>query len=179
MANKTAENPTGLLTGDVFKSFFSITGDYPDFTYTPGHERIPDNWYKRNPADAYNIPYFSIDIDTMAFQHPEFLSVGGNTGTTNSFVGVDPSNLTGGVYNAQNLAEGNNAVCFAMQASLQQAPDLLEGVFRDTAEALAKLSGAVADATEGLGCPQLESFDDSLFEGYPGYTEVRGDGTYP
>ena len=25
--------------------------------WTPGHEQIPDNWYKRNTADAYTIPY--------------------------------------------------------------------------------------------------------------------------
>lgn len=25
--------------------------------YTAGHNRIPDNWYKRNTVDAYTIPY--------------------------------------------------------------------------------------------------------------------------
>ena len=36
--------------------------------------------YKRNVVDEYTIPYFSLDNLEMASQHPEFLSVGGNTG---------------------------------------------------------------------------------------------------
>lgn len=35
-------------------------------------------------------------------------SIGGNTGTVNSFTGVDLGDTTGGVYNAQTLFEGNN-----------------------------------------------------------------------
>lgn len=45
MANKSEEAPEGILDGNVLKSFFSITGDDGDFTYTHGYERIPDNWY--------------------------------------------------------------------------------------------------------------------------------------
>ena len=41
MANKSSEHPKGLLTGDVLKSFYSITGEYPNFAYTPGHEAFP------------------------------------------------------------------------------------------------------------------------------------------
>jgi Peroxidase, family 2 len=52
MANKSAENPEGVLNGEVFKSFNAITGDYPNFVYTPGHEKFPENWYKRNPIDV-------------------------------------------------------------------------------------------------------------------------------
>lgn len=44
MGNKSAETPEGLLTGDVLKSFYSITGEDGSFAYTPGYERIPDNW---------------------------------------------------------------------------------------------------------------------------------------
>lgn len=43
MGNKSTEYPEGYLDGDVLKSFFSITGEQGSFTYTPGHERIPDN----------------------------------------------------------------------------------------------------------------------------------------
>jgi hypothetical protein len=80
MANKSAEHPQGKLDGEVLKQFFSITGEDGNFKYTPGWERIPDNWYKRNLVDEYTIPYFQIDLTNMALQHPEFLSVGGNTG---------------------------------------------------------------------------------------------------
>ena len=119
MSNKSAEYPEGYLDGDVLKSFHSITGDPGSFTYTPGYEAIPDNWYKRAIGDEYTIPYFLVDLVAAATQYPEFLDVGGNTGTTNSFTGVDIADLTGGVYNAQNLLEGDNALCFSYQFAQQ------------------------------------------------------------
>ena len=178
MANKSAEYPEGLLTGDVLKSFYSISGDYPDFTYTPGHERIPDNWYKRNPVDYYTLPYLAIDINVMALEHPQFLSVGGNTGKVNTFTGVDPANLTEGVYNAGTLLEGNNGLCFGLQLGLQEAPDILSGIFTDIDPAMDKLGAAVSKATDGLGCPVLNEINKGQFEEYPGYTQLKTDGTY-
>ena len=80
MANKSEEYPEGLLTGDVLKTFYAMSGDYPNFQYTAGHEAFPDNWYKRNPVDYYTIPYFAIDAAAMATAHPQFASIGGNTG---------------------------------------------------------------------------------------------------
>jgi len=48
----------------------------------------------------------------MAVAHPEFLSLGGNTGIANSFASIDPSNLTDAAYNSGNLLQGNNALCY-------------------------------------------------------------------
>ena len=50
-----------LLNGEVLKSFYDITGDYLNFQYTPGCEKIPDNWCKRNLVDYYTIPYLAGD----------------------------------------------------------------------------------------------------------------------
>lgn len=119
MANKSAEYPEGYLDATVLKDFFSITGNPGNFKYTPGWERIPDNWYKRAIGDEYTIPFFNTDLTAAALQYPQFLDVGGNTGTTNSFTGVDLSSLTGGVYNAQNIFQGNNAQCLAYQFAQQ------------------------------------------------------------
>ena len=47
MANKSEEHPEGVLNRDVLKSFFAITGDEGSFKYTPGYERIPENWYSK------------------------------------------------------------------------------------------------------------------------------------
>lgn len=33
MSNHTADEPSGYLDGDVFKQFFSVTGDYPNFKW--------------------------------------------------------------------------------------------------------------------------------------------------
>ena len=182
MANKSSEYPEGLLTGDVLKTFYSITGDYPNFVYTPGYEAFPVNWYKRNPIDYYTIPYLSVDIDTMAVPHPEFLSIGGNTGTVNTFTGVDPANLTGGVYTAGNLLQGNNLICYGLELSLQEAPDLLSGLYSDIDAAMDALGTAIDKATDGLGCPTLNAINRGQFAEdfapYPGYTQLKSDGTY-
>jgi Peroxidase, family 2 len=177
-ANHSASNPEGILSKEVLKSFFAISGDEGEFTYTPGYEQIPQNWYRRAVGDEYTIPYFAIDANTIALQHPEFLSVGGNTGTVDSFVGVDPADLTGGVFNAQSLLEGNNAICFAFQAAVLQAPDLLKGLVSDVTGAVAALTSALGDSLGQLDCPQLEKFDDSQLEQFPGYGKLKGDGTY-
>lgn len=170
MANKSAEYPEGRLDGNVLKSFFSITGESGNFTYTAGYEKIPDNWYKRNLADPYTIPFFETDVLAAAVQYPQFLSVGGNTGTTNSFTGLDIKNLTGGVYNAQSLAQGNNLACFAMQGAVQSLPDFISGLATDTS-ARDALGVALNNATNSLGCPQLNNIDKSQFAKYPGYAK--------
>ena len=182
MANKSAEYPEGLLTGDVLKSFYSITGDYPNFQYTPGHESFPNNWYKRNPVDYYSLPYAAIDAVGMALQHSEFLSVGGNTGKPNSFTGVDPQNLTGGVYTASNLLQGNNGICYGLELSLMESPDILSGLYSDVDAAVDKLGTAIDKATDALGCPALNSVNKGQFASdlaqFPGYTKLSSTGTY-
>ena len=174
MANKSAEYPEGQLNGEVLKSFFSITGDYPDFTYTEGYERIPDNWYTRNRADPYTIPYFNLDFDAAGLAHPEFLVPGGNTGTDNSYIGLDPSNLSGGVINAGNLGKGDNAFCLAYQLSEQFVPDLLRGAVTDLESSLATMSSAFSSAFGGLSCPQIQDAEMSQFNIYPGFTATYG-----
>lgn len=98
LENKSAEYPNGYLNSNVLKSF-SITGEPGSFVWTEGHEKISDNWYKRALGDEYTITYF---LD------PEFLDIGGNTGETYTFNGVDIEDLTGGVFNAATLLEGDN-----------------------------------------------------------------------
>merc|ERR1711977_608716 len=63
-----------------------------------GHERIPENWYKRAIAYPYELDYFNADVLKAAALHPEFLDVGGNLG------------------------------CFAYQLSTTAKPDLLLGL---------------------------------------------------
>ena len=178
MANKSEEYPMGLLNGEVLKSFYSITGDYPNFEYTPGYEKIPDNWYKRNLIDYYTIQYLSEDNLDMSLEYPEFLSVGGNTGEVNTFTGVDPELLTEGVFTSQNLLVGNNAICFAIEASVMEAPDILSGLYSDVNPAMDALGTAVDAATGALGCPQLNAINKGQFNQFPGYTDLSTSGTY-
>jgi len=170
MSNKSAEYPEGYLDGDALKSFFSITGDPGSFTWTEGYERIPDNWYKRAIGDEYTIPYFQVDLLAAALQYPQFLDVGGNTGKVDTFTGVDLQNVTGGVYDLQTLAQGDNALCFAYQFAQQAAPDILKGLFSSITSPLSQLNSALASVFSELSCPQLESIDTSQFAQYPGST---------
>lgn len=171
MANHTAENPEGKLNGDILKSFYSVTGEDGNFEWTPGHERIPDNWYTRNSADTYTIPYLSLDGLSQSTRHLKFFSVGGNTGTTDSFFGVNPANLTGSVYTLDNLLEGNNLFCYGLQYTKEAMPDVLSGLFSDVKKALNVLSPVFDSAVSSLGCPQTDSIDNSQFSKFPGFTE--------
>lgn len=178
MGNKSAEYPAGKLNGEVLKSFFAITGDDGNFTYTPGYERIPENWYTRNQLDPYDVLFLNQDTTFQLLQHLEFASIGGNTGTPNSFVGVDPELLTDGVFNAQTLLQGNNLMCYGLQLAVQELPDILSGLVTNLAAAVNQVSSAFGNATESLGCPELTKINQDQFTKYPGYTKLKSDGTY-
>ena len=94
-SNKSTTYPEGLIDANTLKSFYAMTGtDGNDLTYTPGRERIPENWYTFAPETPYTSPVFFEDFATIVQQHPELLAFGGNTGTVNSFTGLDIQNLT-------------------------------------------------------------------------------------
>ena len=94
-ANKSAAYPEGFLDRNTLKSFYAMTGsDNSNLIYTPGAERIPENWYKRAPDDLYESPFAAADILALIQQHPELAALGGNTGTVNSFTGLSVTNLT-------------------------------------------------------------------------------------
>ncbi|KAL8751460.1 MAG: hypothetical protein Q9184_006063 [Pyrenodesmia sp. 2 TL-2023] len=174
MSNKSAQYPSGYLSKENLKSFFAVSGQSGAFTYQPGWERIPDNFYKRAVGDEYTIADFNLDVLQFALQDPRLLSVGGNTGTTNSFTGLDPTALTNGVFNGATLAEGNNLQCFIYQLIQAEAPGLLTGVYGDLTKALQPLMDNLEENMEGLGCPQLMEVDESFYEKYPGYMRAKG-----
>jgi len=117
----------------------------------------------------YTIPFFQTDLMNAAAQYPQFLDIGGNTGTTNSFTGVDFQNFTGGVYNAQTLAKGNNAMCFVFQFLQQATPDVVKGLFGSLSDAGNQLASSLTNSTNALACPQLAKFDMTQFAQFPGY----------
>ncbi|KAJ3991348.1 hypothetical protein F5050DRAFT_1870027 [Lentinula boryana] len=166
MANKSEEYPEGRLDREVLKSFFSITGPEDNLAYTPGQERIPDNWYKRATGDEYGFVSLLLETTSIGLAHPEFLSVGGNTGQVNTFTGVDFADLTGGVFNATTLSEGNNLGCFLLQAIVLALPTGVSGLVG----VLDQLEDTVNPLLEEWDCPQLQEIDESLLENYPGFS---------
>ncbi|KAI4157730.1 MAG: hypothetical protein LQ342_008048 [Letrouitia transgressa] len=181
-ANKSAAYPEGFLDRKTLKSFYAMTGSDDKLVYSPGYERIPENWYTRAEGDPYDTMFFDRDFSTLVMEHPELLAFGGNTGTVNSFAGLNVGNLTGGLYNSGTLLQGNNLMCFLYQSVAVAAPDLIRnaGVISDIISAVAKINQAVAQAVSGLGCPQLSQYDydDSQLSKYPGFTKLKKDGTY-
>lgn len=57
------------------------------------------------------------------------------------------------------------------QLVIQQAPDLVSGLFLDINEAVDKLGSVLNKATNSLGCPKLNNISKSAFEDYPGLTK--------
>jgi hypothetical protein len=175
MANHSEEYPEGYLDRQTFASFFGVEGDNEDnFVVQQGWERIPDNWYKRPIDDEFSIPDFLVDVLEHAAYYPRLLSFGGNTGKPNTFQPVDLGDLTGGVLNAATLLEGNNLECFAFQSILAAAPDLLGSTFTDVTAAMTPLLDKLMSLIGTGTCPQLEAYNQDLFNDYPGYTQAYG-----
>jgi len=170
MANHTAEFPEGSLSKAQLMSFFSITGESGSFTYTPGNERIPDNWYKRAIGDEYTIPGFLADVLDFGEKYPPLLDIAGNTGKTDSLTPVDLGALTKGVFNAADLLQGNNLECFLLQVSQAALPDIA-GAESNIGNMISPLTTTVAERLAELSCPQLNGIDQSQYDIYPGYNK--------
>ena len=136
MSNHSTAHPNGILDRETLKSFFAITEAADGtLTYTPGYERIPDNWYRRplDPATEYSPLSFAQDLVQLAVVVPEAVSVGGNTGTVNSFAGVDLGDITGGAYHTSDLLVPSKFVCYFYQLTLALVPDFLRSESLGTA----------------------------------------------
>ena len=168
MSNKSAENPEGILNKEVLKSFMSISGPENNLKWTPGHEKIPDNWYKRNQADEYSVTYFQTDILYFAETVPEVLEIGCNKGAVNTFSPIDPYQLTSGAYTAQQVAA--NPFCFAAAFSKAEIP-LLTGL---STSALGPLNTLFDSLTSGMNCAAIGAVNQSALTACPGFSFYGG-----
>ncbi|KAJ6031580.1 hypothetical protein N7540_002312 [Penicillium herquei] len=171
--NHTHENPEGVLTKDHIRDFYGIYGEEGNFTYREGWERIPKNWYK-TPVD-YGLIQLNLDTIDWILQYPELGSIGGNTGTVNSFAGVDLADLTGGVLNLTTLLEGNNLLCFVFEILKFASPNALDGLYKTVAEPLEFITNILAVPLLNLTCPAFEdlkvdgtAFWEALQNDFPG-----------
>lgn len=137
--------------------------------YNRGWERIPDNWYRMR--GDYTLVDLNLDLVSWILKHPEMANIGGNLGTTNSFAGVDFTNLTGGVLSATKLLQGNNLVCFSLEIVKTFAPNSLSTLFTTIAKPLQLITDAVSPPLLSLNCPamgELASGGTDLLSKYPG-----------
>jgi hypothetical protein len=127
------------------------------FTY--GHERIPNNWYRRADDDAWTFVDIGISTAQQCASYPYNCAVGGNTGTVNSLSSVDLGDITGGFINSvTDLSDPVRTGCFISQALQADVPLFLDNVFNGATltEALALIPTMLLPALTPLGeCPNL------------------------
>ncbi|KAH7009686.1 oxidase [Ilyonectria destructans] len=172
-ANHSAENPTGLLNKATLKSFFAVQGEEGKLTYKRGWERIPENWY-RTPVD-YGLVQLNLDILAFIAEYPELGSIGGNLGAVNTYAGVDPSDVTGGVLNLTELLQSNNLLCFVFEIVKTVSPNSLSTLFSIIQVPLDLITDALGASILNLGCPAFndmtvggKSFDKGIKSQFPG-----------
>jgi hypothetical protein len=139
----------------VFKSFWAVyEGPYGQLEWKRGWERIPANWYKI-PLD-YGLISLNVDLLYLFARHPKLMSIGGNTGTVNTFTGVDFADLVGGVANVPTLLEGNNLICFLLEIVKTVAPNILSSIFKTLEGPLDFLSTVLTAPLLDLACPAFD-----------------------
>ena len=70
LSNHTREDPDGVLTQEVFKSFFAVDENGEgNLEYRKGHETIPKNWYRRE--SDYGLVPLNVDIVSWVLKRPE------------------------------------------------------------------------------------------------------------
>jgi hypothetical protein len=171
MANHSAENPEGVLNQEVLKSFYSITGDEPSsFVWTKGHEKIPNNWYRRNGADAYTIPYFNLDIGYFVETVPQLLEVGCNQGKVDTYDQISVSTISGGAYTAASVAA--NPLCFVV-ATLEAGAASLLGLPTSSLSTLTTAIDGISSAL-GMTCPAITDLNLTELKACPGFSLYGG-----
>ncbi|GAB0134472.1 hypothetical protein EsDP_00002842 [Epichloe bromicola] len=160
MANHSADNPRGFLEHSVLDDFFSYKVQ-PDGSrkYAYGKERIPENWYRRSHKDPWGLADVLLAVASQCLAFPSTCKVGGNTGTVNSFEGVDLGDISGGLVHAvEDLQDPARLGCFISQNIQAEAPSSLEKIFHGALlkEALGLVDKKLVPALAGLGsCPNM------------------------
>ncbi|KAF2023096.1 Cloroperoxidase [Setomelanomma holmii] len=152
LSNHTSEHPDGLLTQDVFKKFFAVYEDAQgNLDYREGHETIPENWY-RKPVE-YGLVALNLDIVGWVMKHPQLRSVGGNTGTANSFSGLNMQDITSNVLNMASLLENSNRLCFVFGVLKTFQPNSLSPLLKTLEVPINLLTDTLAAPVLSLACP--------------------------
>jgi hypothetical protein len=134
MANHSAEFPRGHMTQQNYMDFFGYTRDASgNLQFNRGTEKIPDNWYKRSEKDPWTLADIGVSTAQQCVSWPSSCIVGGNTGTANSFQGVNPGDISGGlINNFDDLQNPDRLICFINQAILADTPSSLSNVLEGT-----------------------------------------------
>jgi hypothetical protein len=98
-------------------------------------------------------------------------------GTVNSFAGVDTGDLTSGVFNSAALLDPTKGACFLYQASLAAMPSAAAPALGALGSVLGWALNQLGPDMQRLGCPELATFDNTLFNNFPGAKFATGTST--
>ncbi|CEJ82913.1 Putative Peroxidase, family 2 domain-containing protein [[Torrubiella] hemipterigena] len=178
MANHSSANPRGFLEHNVLDAFFSYSVQ-PDGSrkYEYGKDRIPENWYRRSHKNPWTLVDIVLGVASQCLAFPSTCKVGGNTGTVNSFDGIDLGDISGGLINSiEDFQDPARLACFIGQNIQAEAPSSLEKIF--TGELLKEAVGLVGPVVDMLGkCPNMPPGKSVNQYGskYPGANKHKGD----
>ncbi|KAJ4352941.1 hypothetical protein N0V95_003794 [Ascochyta clinopodiicola] len=178
LSNHTQENPDGILTQGIFKSFFAVYEDAQgNLEYRKGHEAIPNTWY-RTRSD-YGLISLNLDIVDWVSKHPELGSIGGNTGTVNSFSGLDLQNITSGVLDSASLLENNNLLCLVFELLKTFLPNSLSSLLTILEVPINLVTDVLAAPILSLACPAWKDLTqgdkplwDEIQQKFPGASKA-------
>ncbi|RDW75389.1 hypothetical protein BP6252_06531 [Coleophoma cylindrospora] len=150
--NCSEEYLDGRFGKEALKTIYGVSGPDDNLVYTSGSDRIPENYYRR--AADYHVIDGSVDIVSQTIiKHPVLFSIGGNTGGVNTFTGLRFNDITGGAFNATNLLEGNNALCFAFQFLKEGSPNVLSSLYATAGPVIEAITSLVSGVVLSLNCP--------------------------
>ncbi|KAJ8117814.1 heme-thiolate peroxidase [Boeremia exigua] len=112
-----------------------------------------------NRADEHGI----ISMDLLAEQAArrwKHSVIGGNTGTVNSFSGLDLHNITGGLLSSASLLEDNNLLCFVFQVLKTFTPNSLSPLLASLAFPISLVTDVLAAPLLSLACPAWEDLTE-------------------
>lgn len=96
-------------------------------------------------------------------------------GAVNTYAGVDPSDVTGGVLNLTELLQSNNLLCFVFEIVKTVSPNSLSTLFSIIQVPLDLITDALGASILNLGCPAFndmtvggKSFEKGIKSQFPG-----------
>lgn len=120
-------------------AFFGVEKDSKgEYKYTPGTEHLLPSWTRRPLHATFGLDDIVLNLLHAASIDPSLISLGGNTGTVNSFAGVDAGDITGGVLHTANLIQDPQALaCFLYQTGIEEVvPTFVHSIYNATGQAL-------------------------------------------
>jgi hypothetical protein len=171
MSNHSQEEQSGYFNGEMFKTFFAVEGEYPNFKWLPGQERIPDNWYRRPAPFFYELKDIGGDVAIQYLAYPDSARIGGNVNGVNTYAGIDLGDLTGGIYNTTSVLNpnGHNLACFIAQLTTSLVPHTLDVALSELSAITNILNEFVAPVIGNLSCAPINKYDQTAFNQFAGY----------